>query len=182
MSFSQFSDTTYGVILIQAIGFVAMTFGCLSFQCKKRSSIILVQSLASVIWTLQLSLLGAYTGAAQNAITVFRGILLANKDKHAWISSRITLFATMVPYVLCGVFTWRYEGIWVFVPILASCIQSVALFSDNKTFLRRTSIIVSALWLIYNVKVVSIAGIACEITVITSIIISLFRYRGAGAD
>lgn len=182
MAFSEFLNSTVGIVTVQIIGFIAMSFGIYSFQLKRRSSIIIAQSVSSVIWTLQLSLLGAYTGAAQNAISVFRGILLANKDKRAWISSRITLFAIMIPYVICGVITFRIEGAWALAPTAASLIQSVALFSDNKTYLRAMSIAVSALWLSYNIRVASIAGIICETFVITSIIISLFRYRKKGEE
>ena len=177
MTLSEFFNTVGGQILIQAIGFVAMAIGILSFQRKKRASIIAFQMTASTLWSLQFLLLGGYTGAIQNALNIARGFVLVQKRKHKWADSYVTLAVIILCFAASGFITVGIEGVWALLPIAASIASSFALFADKEELLRKLSLIVSPLWLIYNIHTLSIAGIVAETLTIISIFVALYRFR-----
>lgn len=177
MTLSEFLATPGGKIFVQAIGFLAMTIGVLSFQRKRRASIIAFQMTASTLWCLQFILLGGYTGAIQNVICIGRGIVFIQKGKYKWADSYFTLAAIILCFAASGFITVGIEGLWALLPIAASIVSSVALFADKEEILRKLSLIVSPLWLIYNVHTGSVAGVVAETFAIISIITALYRYR-----
>ena len=179
MTFSEFIASIYGQILVQLIGFFAMALGILSFQRKKRSAIIGFQMSASVLWTTQFIFLGGYTGAMQNFIAIIRGAVLTQKGKYRWVSSYVTLGCIMLAFIASGFITFRMEGARTLIPIAANLFQTVALYSDKEKTIRLLSLFVCPLWLIYDILTGSIAGIFCECFGIASIVIALWRFRGA---
>ncbi len=177
MTFSEFLNSITGKILIQSIGFFAMTIGILSFQRKKRTAIIGFQMTASTLWSIQFLLLGGFSGTIQNVLCITRGFVLMQKGKRKWADSYYTLAAIISCFAASGFITVGLEGAWALLPIGASIASSVALFMDKEEILRKLSLIVSPLWLVYNVHTGSIAGIVAETFTIISILIALFRYR-----
>ena len=174
---AEFLSSTFGQIIVQAIGFVAMALGISSFQRKERNSILTFQMSASVLWMIQFILLGGYTGAMQNAIAIFRAFFYSKKDKWKFVSSYATPALFIAAFVCAGLITFRDEGFIILLPVIAMTISTVALYFDNENTIRYLSLLVSPLWLIYNLRVGTIAGVICESITICSIIISLIRYR-----
>ena len=173
----EFFNTLFGQIIVQSIGFVAMALGIASFQRKKRNSIIAFQMSASSLWMLQFILLGGYTGAIQNGIAIVRGAFFAQKDRLRWVSSRITPAIFITAFIIAGIFTFGAEGPITLLPVAAMIIQTVALFCNNENRIRYLSLMVSPLWLIYDFRTGTVAGVICESFTICSIIISLIRFR-----
>ena len=177
MSLSAFTSSYIGILIVQTIGFAAMFLGVTSFQRKKRGGIIAFQMISSTLWAIQLFLLGGYTGALQNALAVGRGAVFSAKEKRKWASSILVLLFFELLFIGAGIITFRIEGLWSILPTVAMLIQSVALFFNNENMMRRLSLFVSPLWLIYDIHTGTIAGILCESFVICSIIIALIRFR-----
>lgn len=177
MTFPEFSDSTVGKILIQSIGFLAMAIGILSFQRKRRAAIIGFQMTASTLWSIQFLLLGGFSGTIQNVLCIARGFVLVQKGKRKWADSYYTLAAIILCFAASGFITVGIEGIWALLPIGASIASSIALFMDKEEILRKLSLIVSPLWLVYNVHTGSIAGIFAETFTIISILVALYRFR-----
>ena len=177
MTLEEFFSTIGGQIIIQCIGFCAMTLGILSFQRKTRVSILAFQMIASTLWALQFLLLGGYTGALQNVLCIIRGIVLMQKGKHKWASSYYTLAGIILCFAASGFITIGIEGAWALLPIAGSIASSAAQFATKEKTLRKLSLIVSPLWLIYNVHTLSVAGIVCETFTIISIFIALYRFK-----
>ena len=65
----------------QIVGFGGAALNGLSFQQKKRKGIIGVQIGAAVLFIIHYILLGAYTGAALNFISLLRSFVFINNDK-----------------------------------------------------------------------------------------------------
>lgn len=172
-----FANMTAADVGIQLIGFAAMALGILSYQPKRRVTIILMQTLASVLWTTQFLLLHSIAGAILNGISILRGILYALKDRVPALR-RFWLPAVMIAaFVGAGVFTFTVEGPISLLPTVAMVISSVALFLDRENTIRVLSLFVSPPWLIYDAMCGSIAGALNETFVIVSIFIALARYR-----
>ena len=83
------SSIDWAFVGIQLIGFVAMGLGIGSFQAKRRTTILAVQIVGSLLWCLQFFLLNSPAGLANNAIGILRNTVYSQKEKHAWVNSRL---------------------------------------------------------------------------------------------
>lgn len=171
--------TIFGLTLseigIQLLGFVAMAFGIGSFQAKKRVYILLMQSIASLLWVTQFLLLGGFTGAALNFIAVLRGATYMQKGKYKWASGIWMPIIFSVLLIVMGIFTW--EGFISLLPTGAMVVSSFALFMTDERKIRYLSLIVSPPWLVYDIITGTIAGTLAEVFSLTSIIIAIYRFR-----
>ncbi len=166
---------TFNYILIQLIGFCAMAFGILSFQAKRRNTILLMQMTASILWAVQYLLLGAYTGVALNLVSIFRNLFFTKKGKSRLVDSRLFPIAVMTVFFIAGIAT--YDGAISLFPTAAMMISTIALYITEERSIRLLSLLVSPLWLIYNIKTGALAGAICETITLISIIVALIRYR-----
>lgn len=177
MTFAEFLKTIPGIILVQSIGFIAMALGSLSYQQKNRTGTLVFQGIASVFWMSQLFLLGAWTGAILNLINIFRGFLLAGKEKHKWIGSAYTLSCILLIFAVAGIFSYYLDGPISLLPTIASFVQTFGLYSSDEKKLRIICMSGSFFWLTYNAIVFSIAGVLCEVLNVGSIFISFWRFK-----
>lgn len=177
MTFAEFLTTVPGIILTQSVGFVAMALGSLSFQQKNRSATLIYQGFASAFWMAQLLMLGAWTGAILNLVNIFRGFILAGKEKYKWIGSRFTLAGVLVAFAISGVISFFLDGPISLIPVIASFIQTFGLWSSDKRKLRLICMSGSFFWIVYNGIVGTIAGVLCEFLNISSIFISFWRFK-----
>lgn len=162
-------------ILIQLIGFAAMTLGILSYQAKRRNTILLMQMLGSILWSIQFYGLGAYTGMALNAVVILRNTLYAQRGKRAWAECPLLPACIMAAFLLAGVLTW--EGPISLLPMVAMIISTVALYIKDERRIRLLSLFVSPPWLIYDALCFSLGGVLTEVFTIVSILIALWRFK-----
>ncbi|HBN82826.1 MAG TPA: hypothetical protein DDZ89_03180 [Clostridiales bacterium] len=161
-------------IIAQIIGVIALTMAIISFQNNTKKGIIIFQLLAGSIFAIHFALLGAYTGAALNAVSVVRNLIFYQKEKHQWAKHIGWLFFFMAVSVVIGILTW--DGIFSLFPTLGMVLGSVGFWVDNPTYVRRITFPVSPLWITYNIATRSYAGIITELFVMTSIIIGMIRF------
>jgi len=163
-------------IIGQAVGIVAMAIMCLSYQCKKSSKVFLMQLIACFLFSAHFLLLKAYTGLILNAIEIIRSYALYREDQK-WANHKLTIIGVTCLLFIGGMLTW--EGWYSFFPILAMVIGTPILWNRKPKTIRIAGLcLISPGWLIYNICVLSIAGIITETLNIASILISLIRYKG----
>lgn len=163
-------------IIGQIVGIIAMLTMCISYQFKKSPQIFLTQLIASFLFSVHFLLIGAYTGLILNAVELLRGYLLYREDKK-WTGSYPVIIIITALMGLGGILTW--EGWYSLFPTLAMVAGTPLLWTRKEKVIRFTGLfLISPFWLIYNIRVLSIAGIINESLNIGSIIISLIRYRG----
>ena len=90
----------------QGLGIIAIVCSLLSFQAKKRSGIMALQISASLLFCTKLFLLGAFTGACLDLISVFRTLIFANNQRK-WASSPLWLLFFALLMVATGIYTWQ---------------------------------------------------------------------------
>lgn len=161
-------------IIAQIIGVVALTMAIISFQNNTKKGILIFQLLAGSIFAIHFALLGAYTGAALNAVSVVRNLIFFQKEKHDWAKHKGWLFFFMAVSVATGIWTW--DGIFSLFPTLGMVLGSLGFWVDNPAHVRKITFPVSPLWITYNIAKGSYAGIITEIFVMSSIIIGMIRF------
>ncbi len=161
------------VIIAQVLSFFGAGLNALSFQQKTRKNIITVQICAAITFIIHYILLGAYTGAALNGISLFRSIVFVNNDKK-WAKNPMWLIFFVVLNIVSSILTWSdWSSI---LPAIAMSLTTVSYWLKNEKYIRIVTFPSSPCWLVYNIITGSIGGIVTEILVMSSILIAIVRY------
>ena len=159
-------------IAAQIVGAFGILFSLLSFQFVKRKYILLSQMTASLLFSLQLFMVGAITGGCLDMISFVRSLIFLNNQKK-WASSKLWLVGFIVVMISTGILTW--ENAWSILPIIGSVLSTVALWMKEGKHIRMISLLVGPCWLVYNIINGAYTGAFNELMAMTSIVIGLFR-------
>ncbi len=156
----------------QVVGFIAMAIIVISYQQKTHKNILVFQMVSGLLFTAHYILIGAYTGAIMNLVGAFRSLVYSNRNKK-WASSIIWPILFSIGFLISGILTW--ENAFSVLPLIAMLMSSVVLWIEKPKINRIFSLPTSTCWLIYNIKTDSLAGIATEVFILTSIVIGIIR-------
>lgn len=159
-------------IAAQIVGAFGILFSLLSFQFAKRKYILLSQMTASLLFSLQLFMVGAITGGCLDMISFVRTLIFMNNQKK-WASSKLWLVGFILIMISTGILTW--ENAWSILPIIGSILSTVALWMKKGKHIRMISLLVGPCWLVYNIINGAYTGAFNEVLAMTSIVIGLFR-------
>lgn len=164
-------------ILAQIIGIVAMFINIMSFQCKKNRNLFIMIGIGSLLFSINFLMLGAYVSAIYNIISIIRSALTLN-DK---------FFTKKYFYLLCILYVvgtiFAYDNPWSIVLFVAQIVQTYAMWFTDGGVIRKSQVyFVSPAWLINNIIVFSIGGILCEMFIMSSAVISYFRFKKTGFE
>lgn len=161
-------------IAAQICGVGGMIGLFLSFQAKTTQKICFAQSIACIFFVAQFSLLGAWTGAALNGLSLVRNLVYANSDKK-WASGIYWPIGFSLINIAFVIFTWA-DG-FSLLPAIAMVISNFALHMKNAQIARAVNFPASPLWLVYDVHTGAYMGIITEVFVMSSILLGLWRYK-----
>ena len=167
-------DTTY--VIAQVIGLIAMGCGIISFQSKKRISILVLQTTSNFLWVLQYLLIGAYSAVVANALGIIRNVIYLFRGKSKFADSKIVPLVFIGLFVISGIIT--YETPFDILPVIAMVFSTVAFFVTNENKIRWLSIAVTLSWLTFGISAGSISSMISDGTNFISIVVALIRYRG----
>ena len=170
--------------IAQIIGIFAAATNILSFQCKAKNRIILVQLFGGALFTVNFLLLGAVTGAIMNVLAIVRALLFLYKDKLK-INDRVLVIGLIATFLGVYVLTFTAFGVEATLknlivealPVIGMSAATLSFSMKNGTAIRIIGITLSSpSWLVYNIFVFSIGAILCEAFSIVSIAIGIFRH------
>lgn len=157
----------------QVVGFLGAGAYFVCFQQKKRRNILIFTVLASCLFVVHFLMLGAYTGAALNAVNAVRSVIYANNGKR-WASSKLWLvFFLAVSSVSC-ILTWK--DAYSLFPLASMLITSVSYWLKDEKLIRLITLPTSPSWFIYNMHSGSVSGMITELIVSASLITAIIRY------
>ncbi|MBQ9545127.1 MAG: YgjV family protein [Clostridia bacterium] len=159
-------------LIAQAIGFIGVALNIVAFQCKKHKNVMIFKSSNELAFAAQYIMLGAYTGAALNGVSIVRNLLFARlvEKKKPTLVYQI-VFALF--FVVVGIFTWK--GPLDALVILAKPLSTFSYGLSDTAKVRLLSLPVSVSWLVYNYTAGSVAGIICEAFTLVSLITAIIR-------
>lgn len=163
--------------IIQAVGLVALILGAVSVQFKHRSTILLVQILASVAWVLHFLLLGAYAGAIMNAVGVLRTVsyYVFRNERPSWLPWSLGGVA-----ILATALTW--QDATSLLPLVAILLIIYGLWQQSEQKIRIFFLLCIPFWFTYNLIFMSYAGMASDLLALVSGLIALYRHRKQGFE
>lgn len=162
-------------IIVQAIGLLAVVCFIFSFQIKSNKALFLCQMAGSALFCLQYLLLGAITGCFSYLAAIIRNIMLSNLQKAQWLRWKgwAWIFSGIAVVIMVG--TWH--GFASILPTIAFIAGSFALWTDNAQKIRFYNLIcISPAYLAYGIYAGSIGAILNEIFILSSIVLSIYRY------
>ena len=170
--------------IAQIIGIFAAAINILSFQCKSKNKIILMQLFGGALFFLNFLLLGAITGAVMNVLAVIRAILFLYKEKLR-INDKALVYGLIGAFIVSYALTFTVFGveptlpnfIRELLPVIGMSAATVSFNMKNAKAVRIIGITLSSpSWLIYNICVLSIGAIFCEAFSIVSIAVGIIRH------
>lgn len=161
-------------ISIQAVGFLGLLFFVFSFQQKIRSRILILMVVGQVIFLVHFVLIGAMTAVGMNAVGIARSLVFRFREEKAWANWRFWPAVFISLFVAAGLIA--HESWTGFFPVIAMSIETAGLWLKNLKRLRFVNLFPHPFWLTYNLVKGSWAGVVCEIFVLSSIIVAIFRY------
>ncbi|MBR3887941.1 MAG: YgjV family protein [Clostridia bacterium] len=156
-------------------------FAMLTYNVRKRKTILLFNMIAATSVLVGFALLGAYSGMAMSIITIIRTIIFLIDDKingqskEMQLKDWIIFFVVSSMCLVCAVFT--YENWWSMISIFATILYSFSVCQKNMFVYRIVGIPTSIAWIIYNAYVKSIVGVALETALLIVEIIGVVRFR-----
>ena len=161
------------------IGVVGVILFFISYQVKNKTTLLIIQSIATAFICLQYLLIGAYSGCGLNIVCIIRNITLFMCAKKGVKAVWIPVFLSFLMPVACA-FTW--EGAISLFILAGLMINTVCMGVCSQQNLRKSIVLTSSLILIYNILKGSYAGAMNESISIVSAIIGVIRYSGKSSE
>ncbi len=161
-------------IIIQAIGFIGVAFFIASYQMRSNQLLFMFQLIGCIIFILQFSLMGAYTGALSLTVNVIRNLLLLKIGKWKWVESKLTLLAVLILLAVVTAYTWAG---WISIlPFMSVGISSIGYWTNSAQKIRLSQLYGSPWTLVYDALIGSWGGALNESIALISIAISIYRF------
>ena len=158
-------------IFAQIIGFIAFIVSLYAYQRVKKRDILLCMVISNIINLIHYLMLSAYSGCITKTLAIFRDTFIVLKEKNKRLSSVLFLIIFILIYTLVSIYT--FTNILSLFPLVAAIIYIIPTWLGDSKTVKKTALFCYVLWLIYNIYVLSIAGVIANIISIVSIIIGL---------
>ena len=167
------------ILIAQIIGLFAVATFLLSYQMKKRTNIIVCNSVSRILYVVQYLLLGAFEGAVLDVFGTFSAILAGYKEK-SFFKRHFKLIIVSVNILIFASGMLMYENILSLCPLIGVMLHTNALWITDEKIIRRISLMGSPFWLIYNIASLAYGSALGDVLTMCSIIIAMYRYDFKG--
>ena len=138
------------ILVAQIVGILAIITITASVHFKKKNHMMMMQSLAHLLYSIQYIILGAYSAAYMDAVAIVRNLIYYKYDE---TKNQIPI---VLPIVICTITIIigyiNYDGIISLIPIVIALAYTIsATFKDPKVY-KYTFGICALGWLYYNFK------------------------------
>ena len=169
--------------IAQFLGVFGMLCNVGSYQFRRRSVILFVQSCGAIFFAVHFFMLDAVSGCLLNIIAFFRAISFA-------LDRRVKLPAPLLNGIFIVLYLLSYAAAFLLfqkepspfhlvtelLPVIAMIVSTVGFSRGSARAVRIYSAISSPLWLTYNVLSLSIAGACTELFSLSSAILGFLRH------
>ena len=160
-------------------GALGLILSIIAFQFKKHKHIVLLKLSSELTFSIQYILLGAWTGAVLDFISVIRNYLFYRLvKKNISTTPVIIVFGLFV--IVTGFIT--FDGFISLLPIGSKLLTTVSYGMKNEKWLRLITLPSCILWIIYNLFVGSWAGAVTDAITLMSILIAIYKFDYKGAQ
>jgi hypothetical protein len=161
-------------ILVQGLGFVALSVGICSYQLNKRKHILLVQSIYHLLFGLQYLLLGSLVSMLLCIIGTARNIIFTYDYKYSKKTRYIILISIILSTIISTYYFWNgYLGLFSF---MGTMLETLATWQYEEKHIREVSLFCLVTWLVHDILIGSYGAVIDDLSLVGSIIIGMFRF------
>ena len=159
------------IILGNLCTLLAMGANAVSSMQKTAKRILRVQNLAQLIYCASAMILGGYSAAVQNAVSILRNIA-AIRD----IKSKVLEWSLVTAGVVLGI-AFNNRGFMGLLPVLGNLLYTLVIFRfmDRERLLKLAFLISTASFLVFNIVILNIVGAVSDSVVIVTTVVVLCR-------
>lgn len=146
-----------------------------SVQVKKKNNILVLQLLANVFYSIQYFLMGYFSTAYMNLVSVFRCFSFGinakkNKENPFWLLLLILFIIFILALITC-------KNLLDIIPIFATLLYTISTWQNNTKYLRYVFILCAVLFIFYNFIVGAYISLIGNLFEIMSGTIALYRFQ-----
>lgn len=162
-------------IIVYAIGIFAMALSVISFQFKKRVSIILCNCFGQISWIVYFVLQGDLVSAIACALSAIMLWVFSKKDQWKWAIGKVSI--TLFIVLICGFSLLTFRNWMDIFPLLAGAFAVIANSRTSETRLRQFSVFWCLFWFLNSTFKLYPVAFVNDLLCTCSTIVSLIRYR-----
>lgn len=156
---------------------VAMGFNSLSSTRKTTKGVLMTQNAAQVVYATSSIILGGYSAAVQNAVSIIRNFVAIRKT-----GNKIVEWTLVILGVALGI--WVNNLAWIgLLPVLGTLQYTLAIFrfKDDERKLKISFLISSLSFVVFNFAIRNYVGIVADTIVSITTIIMLLKKQNKKA-
>ena len=142
-----------------------------TYFLKDKRRIIIFSTISLILNMVAFILLGAWSGVAMCAVALIRNIVI---QKYPKVGDKPWFL--LVIFVLIALLTIpTYDGFWSLMSVFATCLYSYSIWQKKPFVYKLCGIPIGVLWIIYNIYIFSVFGIALESILTISAVIGIIN-------
>ncbi len=162
-------------IIAQCVGAIGVISYMVSFQIKSNKLLYGAQAIGNFAFSIQFLLLGAATGAYNVILNIFRNMALVKYNEWKWIQHKG--WVVLLSAITIGIMIITWNGPVSILAAIANIASHIGMWTNNAQKIRLANLAcISPAWLLYDFLVGAYAGVLNESIILSSIIISIYRY------
>ncbi len=156
------------------LGFIAVVFFFIAYQIFDKKKLLITQTIAITLISVQYLLIGAYSGCVLNVVCLVRNILYYYRDKKGGSGLLLPGVISLV-LVFVSLFSWEgYHSLLIVAGLVVNTIATGVFDTQN---LRKSILVSCSLIFVYNFIEGSYSAMLNEIISISSALVGIVRYR-----
>ena len=168
-------------VIAQILGIAAMLLGILSLQCMKPRNYYIMVALSGLLFSVNYIMIGAFTGAVLNFLSIIRAYIFVNKKRCRdikWLILVCGMYAVSTILIQMLFYVDFVQLVLSLATLVAMIVITYAMWIDNPDSIRWLTIFVSSpIWILHNLVNFTIGGICCDTFNIISAIVYLIRVK-----
>ncbi len=168
------------LVLVNAIGVVAIVTKIFETQNKKRNRIIFYAILGAICWVSYFILNGDFTSALVNFIGFTQLLVFSQRERKKWASSKFWLVFFLAVQIVISIFTWKdYFSLF---PVVGGLLGTIAYFILDEKKYRYLFLTLILLWIGNGIVRGYVIALIHDIFAAVSISIAIVRYNILGKE
>lgn len=164
---------TTAIVIGNLSTLLAMAANAFSATRKTTKGVLLTQNLSQSVYCFSAIVLGGYSAAVQNAVSIVRNIAAVAK-----VRSKIFEWSLVVLGVALGI-VFNNQGLIGLLPVVGNLQYTLVIFQlrHNEKALKLSFLISVVFFVVFNLTIYNFVGAAADTVVIITTLISLIRER-----
>ena len=164
---------TLNWIIGNVCSLLAMVTDSISSTRKDAKAVLKVQNVSQLFYCVGTAVLGGYSGAVQNGVSILRNLAAIRNVKSKWVEGTLVALG-----VVLGI-AWNNLGWMGLLPVVANLQYSIAVFrfQDNERALKFAFWISVGMFGLFNLAISNLVGVATNFFVFATTAVVLFGHK-----